>query len=84
MSPTITGTGPKTVAVGSPLTLTATATDDGLPKPKKRKPQAAAAPKAEAFNPIPSLIPEGMMRGPGLGIKWIVYRGPGKVIIDAP
>jgi hypothetical protein len=25
-----------------------------------------------------------MLRGPGLGIQWILYRGPGPVVFDPP
>jgi len=49
--------------------LTATATDDGLPKPYRRNASNAAR-NAEPKRPI------------GVGIKWIQYRGPGKVMFD--
>jgi hypothetical protein len=76
--PTITGSGPQTVAVGQPLKLTATANDDGIPKPRPRPtvgpdgaPIAAAAPR----------------RPEGLFIRWIVYRAPetgGQVSFSEP
>jgi hypothetical protein len=52
--------------VGHPATLTAAATDDGLPKPYKRAPS----------NPDRDSQPR---RPRGVQIKWIQYRGPGKV-----
>jgi len=52
-------------------TLTATATDDGLPKPYRRAPS----------NPDRDSQPR---RPRGVDIKWILYRGPGKVTFDPP
>jgi hypothetical protein len=54
------------VTVSSLVTLTATATDDGLPKPYLRAPS----------NPDRDSQPK---RKRGVEIKWILYRGPGKV-----
>jgi hypothetical protein len=65
-APTITVNSPGSVVLGSPATLAATATDDGLPKPYRRansNPDRDSQPK----RPI------------GVQIKWIQYRGPGKV-----
>jgi hypothetical protein len=56
----------ETVSVGDAATLTVTATDDGLPKPIKRNPGNVAT---AAEPPRPQ----------GVQIKWIQYRGPGKV-----
>jgi hypothetical protein len=82
--PSITGSGPQTVALPNTLRLSASATDDGLPKPREsRRSNANSAPK-DTFNPIPIDLPEGMLRGPGLGIQWILYRGPGPVVFDPP
>jgi hypothetical protein len=50
-------------------TLTASATDDGLPKPYRRTPS----------NPDRNEQPR---RPRGVQIKWIQYRGPGKVTFD--
>jgi hypothetical protein len=50
-------------------TLTASATDDGLPKPYRRAPS----------NPDRDSQPR---RPRGVQIKWIQYRGPGKVTFD--
>lgn len=55
--------------VSSPATLTASATDDGLPKPYRRAPS----------NPDRDSKP---LRPRGVQIKWIQYRGPGKVIFQ--
>ena len=52
--------------VGTPLALNASATDDGLPKPYRRAPS----------NPDRDSQPK---RPRGVQIKWILYRGPGKV-----
>src|SRR6185503_8182437 len=56
----------QTVSLANPATRAATATDDGLPKPYRRSnsnPDRDAQPR----RPI------------GVQIKWIQYRGPGKV-----
>ena len=52
--------------VGTPVELKASATDDGLPKPYRRAPS----------NPDRDSQPK---RARGVQIKWIEYRGPGKV-----
>lgn len=57
------------VAPGEKATLTATATDDGLPKPYRRAPS----------NPDRDSQPR---RPRGVQIKWIQYRGPGKVTFE--
>jgi hypothetical protein len=57
------------VAVLQPATLTASATDDGLPKPYRRAPS----------NPDRDSQPK---RARGVQIKWIQYRGPGKVTFN--
>jgi hypothetical protein len=56
----------QTVALSGAATLTAKATDDGLPKPYRRAPS----------NPDRDAQPR---RPIGVQIKWIQYRGPGKV-----
>jgi len=53
-------------SLAEPVTLTASATDDGLPKPYRRAPS----------NPDRDSQPR---RPRGVQIKWIQYRGPGKV-----
>jgi hypothetical protein len=57
--------------VSDPVSLTATATDDGFPKPYRRAPS----------NPDRDSQPR---RPRGVDIKWIQYRGPGKVIFNPP
>src|SRR5579863_8547043 len=58
-----------TVTLPDAVTLTANATDDGLPKPYRRSPS----------NPDRDSQPR---RPRGVQIKWIQYRGPGKVTFD--
>jgi len=58
-----------TVTLPGGTTLTASATDDGLPKPYRRSPS----------NPDRDSQPR---RPRGVQIKWIQYRGPGKVTFD--
>jgi hypothetical protein len=82
-APTITGSGPQTVTAGQTVTLTVSATDDGIPKPRARR-GAPPAKKEDDFNPIPTVFPEPMRRGPGLSIRWILFRGPGPVTFDPP
>ena len=59
------------VTLPSSATVTASATDDGLPKPNRRNASNAAR------NAEPR-------RAMGVDIKWIQYRGPGKVTFDPP
>src|SRR5579863_6600847 len=58
-----------TVTLPDAVTLTANATDDGLPKPYRRSPS----------NPDRDSQPR---RPRGVQIKWIQYRGPGKVTFE--
>ncbi len=57
------------ITLPASVTLTASATDDGLPKPYRRTPS----------NPDRDSQPR---RPRGVQIKWIQYRGPGKVTFD--
>ena len=57
------------ITLPNAATLTASATDDGLPKPYRRAPS----------NPDRDSQPR---RPRGVQIKWIQYRGPGKVKFD--
>ncbi len=59
----------QTITLPDKAALTATATDDGLPKPYRRSPS----------NPDRDSQPR---RSRGVQIKWIQYRGPGKVTFD--
>jgi len=72
--PTLTASSDQTINLGETLTLTASATDDGLPKPLPRRPPSADT------SGVPAL-PE-RQRHEGVMIKWIEYRGPGKVTFD--
>jgi hypothetical protein len=68
--PSLTTTGPdQTITLPNAATLTASATDDGLPKPYRRAPS----------NPDRDAEPR---RPRGVQIKWIQYRGPGKVTFE--
>ena len=59
----------QTVILPNKATITATATDDGLPKPYRKAPS----------NPDR----DSQLRRPrGVQIKWIQYRGPGKVTFE--
>lgn len=65
-APVLTVDTAQTVSLTTPASLAATATDDGLPKPYRR---AASNPDRDAQPRRPI----------GVQIKWIQYRGPGKV-----
>ena len=67
--PTLTVSEVSSVTLPDVATLTASATDDGLPKPYRRAPS----------NPDRDSQPR---RPRGVQIKWIQYRGPGKVTFD--
>lgn len=67
--PTLTTGADQTIALPNVATLTASATDDGLPKPSRRAP---SNPDRDSTPPRPR----------GVQIKWIQYRGPGKVKFD--
>jgi hypothetical protein len=67
--PSVTISAAQTVTLPNKATLTASATDDGLPKPYRKTPS----------NPDRDSQPR---RPRGVQIKWILYRGPGKVTFD--
>jgi hypothetical protein len=67
--PSLTTSPDQTIVLPSMARLTASATDDGLPKPYKKAPS----------NPDRDAEPR---RPRGVQIKWIQYRGPGKVIFE--
>jgi len=77
--PSITGSAAQTVTLPNTVTLTATAQDDGIPKPR---PRATSSPATSATSATPDSNPEPPRRDRGVQIKWIVYRGPGKVRFD--
>jgi len=68
--PSLTGSSAETITLPNTLTLTVSANDDGLPKPRPRRNSNAATADAPP------------RREPGVIIKWILYRGPGKVRFD--
>jgi len=68
-APTVTIGPVSAVTLPNTATLTASATDDGLPKPYRRN-SSNAARSAEPRRPS------------GVSVKWIQYRGPGKVTFD--
>ena len=80
--PSITGSTTQTFTMGSPATLTVSATDDGLPKPVQRPAAVAAAPAASGPAPANADVNQRRRRAEGLRIRWIQYRGPGKVTFD--
>jgi hypothetical protein len=69
MAPALTMGDVSTVTLAEQATLTASATDDGLPKPYRRTPS----------NPDRDSQPR---RPQGVQIKWMEYRGPGKVTFN--
>ena len=77
--PSVTAGSPaQTITLPNTVPLTVSATDDGLPKPRPRRPPVADVnPAANVLNPDPPV-----RRPEGLRIKWIQYRGPGKVTFD--
>jgi hypothetical protein len=72
MPPALSGPPDQTVTLPGTVTLTATATDDGLPKTRPRSPGStrSADPDSDA------------RRQQGVRLRWIYYRGPGKVVFD--
>lgn len=82
-APTITGSTTASVTLPNILTLTASATDDGHPKPKPQKARRGTSEaKSDDLTGIPSIIPEQLMRGTGVNIRWVLFRGPGPVDFD--
>jgi hypothetical protein len=67
--PSLTTSPDQSITLPNMATLTASATDDGLPKPYRRAPS----------NPDRDSEPR---RPRGVQIKWIQYRGHGKVVFD--
>ena len=69
--PSITGPSAQTIALPNTLTLSVSANDDGIPKPRARRNSSTA--NADS---TPSRREQGLL------IKWILYRGAGKVRFD--
>ena len=79
-APSIEGSPAQTVTLPDTVTLRVITTDDGLPKPRRRTSNAATAtPDAAPANPD---VNARRRRTEGLRIRWIQYRGPGKVTFD--
>lgn len=79
--PVIEGSPAQTVTLPNPATLKISAFDDGLPKPRRRSATAATA--TPDLGPPATLDPNTRTRrAEGLRIRWIQYRGPGKVTFD--
>jgi hypothetical protein len=76
--PSITGSAAQSVTLPNTLTVTATAQDDGIPKPRPRS--TATTSSSSAATPDSNAEPP--RRDRGVQIKWILYRGPGKVRFD--
>lgn len=70
--PSITGPSVQTITLPDSLSLTVSANDDGIPKPRPRRNSSTTT--------NPDATPS--RREQGLLIKWVVYRGPGKVRFD--
>jgi hypothetical protein len=68
--PSLSGDTSQTVTLPQTAKLTVTATDDGLPKP---------APESDGDQSRRAIR---RRREPGVGIKWIQYRGPGSVSFE--
>jgi hypothetical protein len=79
--PSIKGSTAQAFTMGSPGTVTVSATDDGLPKPIVRRSTTNATPDAAAAS---ADVNQRRRRAEGLRIRWIQYRGPGKVTFDPP
>ena len=78
-APVTEGSPAETVTLPNPLTVRISAIDDGLPKPPRRRSSAATATPDPAAAPDPNTRTR---RQEGLRIRWIQYRGPGKVTFD--
>jgi hypothetical protein len=66
--PRVTGQETATVTIGQTVNLSVTATDDGKPEPRAGRGGTAASGSARS----------------GVTVRWIHYRGPGKVTFTAP
>jgi hypothetical protein len=82
-----------TAMLSGPATIEVTFADDGLPKPRP-KPTTTAASSASlqpglpvdpsSADPTPEQIEARRERQPGVRIRWVHYRGEGKVTFDPP
>lgn len=80
-APSISGDTTQTITLPESATLTVSATDDGLPKPPVKKPEPKDKKDQDPNDPNAAAAREAR-RAPGLGIRWIQYRGPGAVGFD--
>lgn len=77
------GSQPQTVVLPSQATVSATFSDDGLPKPRpRREGAAAAAASAVPPDPSPEVLEALQNRLPGVRVRWVHYRGLGKVTFN--
>jgi hypothetical protein len=79
-APSIEGNQAQTVTLPNTVTLRVIATDDGLPKPVRRSQSAVTVTPGTA--PANLDVNQRRRRQEGLRIRWIQYRGPGKVTFD--
>lgn len=83
--PVVSGGTSQAASIQSPVKLSVTATDDGLPKPRPRRmrPPDSAAAAAAATAVVAAANPDTPVRmTDGMRVKWILYRGPGKVTFE--
>ena len=85
--PKVSGDKNQNVRFGQAATLVVTASDDGIPKPGGRRGGGGGAGRGgPPLDPLePHWVNQGDERGQGaqgVWIRWIHYRGPGKVTFD--
>jgi len=64
------------------VALKVTATDDGVPKPPARRRAGAAQDRGAAATQDPDPDPDSPRPQSGLNLRWIQFRGPGKVTFE--
>jgi len=69
---------PQTITLPAAATISASFSDDGLPKPTTPRADASATPAT----PPPAVAQAVERRRPGVRIRWVHYRGPGKVTFE--
>jgi hypothetical protein len=83
--PTISVAAPAHATVGTPLTLTAKVMDDGIPGERKPRPPREQEPSLKSTGlPSPGNVPIPQRPRPpqSLSTLWMVWRGPGSVVLD--
>jgi hypothetical protein len=78
------GSEPQTIALPNAATVSVSFTDDGLPKPRAKPEGAAAAAPAVPADASPEVLEALENRQPGVRIRWIQYRGAGRVTFTPP